>query len=418
MGSSPSVPLQSKYRWPVVGLLWIAFLINYLDRQVVFSIFPVLARDLHFSNTQLGLTGTVFTWVYCVSMPLAGRLADLMPRARLVVVSIMLWSVATLATGLSGSVTTFLLTRAATGITEALFMPAALGLIASLHSGSTRSRALAIFATGQFAGIALGGWYGGWAADHTGWRAGFYSLALAGLLYSSVLWFLLQGAAESQDRVRPPSHRPLDILRSRCWLALATAFSAFCAMLWIMLVWLASFIHDRFGVSLTESGLTATAFLQIGSAAGTLTGGFLGDAGARRFAGGRFLAGAVGLLAAAPFGWVVFSAKTLFTAELCSAGLGLFGGLFIANLYAGAYDVISERNWGVAAGTLNLVGGFAGGSGVLLTGVMKESLGIAFAMRCAAVAAVASSIVMAYVVAKRYRLERSNAAGACPINGT
>src|SRR5947209_17214659 len=81
----PSMPSGAKRAWSVVGLLWIAFLINYLDRQVVFSMLPVLTRELGFSNTQLGLTGTVFTWVYCLAMPFAGRLADLVRRDRLVI---------------------------------------------------------------------------------------------------------------------------------------------------------------------------------------------------------------------------------------------------------------------------------------------------------------------------------------------
>jgi len=399
-----------KHAWSVVGLLWVAFLINYLDRQVVFSIFPVLGRELHFSNTQLGLTGTVFTWVYCLSMPAAGRLADLVRRDRLVIASIVLWSLATLGTAMSGSVLTFLASRAAKGVTEALFMPAALGLIASLHRGSTRSLALATFATGQFAGIALGGWYGGWAADHTGWRVGFESLSLLGLSYAAVLWIAFRPDGNTHDREAAPAARPLDILKSRSWVALAAAFFTFCMMLWILLAWLAAFIHERFGLSLTRSGFLATVFLQAGSAAGTLAGGLLGDRAARAIPGGRLWVAAMGLFAAAPFGWAVLGANSLQAAEVCSAAFGLCGGLFMANLYAGAYDVISERNYGLAAGALNLIGGFAGGVGMLLTGMLKASLGVAFAMRFAAVAAAAASVVMGAVVVRRYESDRAGIA--------
>ncbi|MEO7142165.1 MAG: MFS transporter, partial [Bryobacteraceae bacterium] len=86
--------------WLVVALLWVAFLINYVDRQSVFSIYPVLKRDLHLSDPQLGLAGTVFIWTYSLCMPFTGRLADLFRRDRIIIASIVLWSLATLGTGL------------------------------------------------------------------------------------------------------------------------------------------------------------------------------------------------------------------------------------------------------------------------------------------------------------------------------
>src|SRR5438105_3224572 len=88
-------------RWTVVGLLWIAFVVNYVDRQAVFSIYPVLRSQLGFSDAQLGLTGSMFIWVYSLCMPLAGRMADIFRRDRLILASIILWSFATLGTGLS-----------------------------------------------------------------------------------------------------------------------------------------------------------------------------------------------------------------------------------------------------------------------------------------------------------------------------
>ncbi len=404
------MPASVRHGWFVVGLLWIAFLINYADRQVVFSIFPVLRRELYFSNAQLALTGTVFTWVYSVSMPVMGRIADLVRRDRIVILSVVLWSLATLGTSLSGSVAAFVGTRALMGISEALFMPAALAIIATLHTGGTRSRALSIFATGQFAGIAAGGWYGGWAADHTGWRTGLYSLSALGLLYALVLLIALRARKPQTPQTHPRQVRPSDVLRSRTWLALALAFFTFCAMLWVLLAWLASFVHERYGLSLTQSGLRATVFLQAGSAVGTIAGGFLGDRAARRIPGGRFWVGACGLLGSTPFAWAAFTANSLGVVETCAAGFGLLGGLFMANLYAGAYDVVSERNYGFAAGALNLVGGFAGGAAVLLTGVLKQPVGISFAIRGAAIAAAASALVLAAVAAKRYPADRAIAA--------
>lgn len=398
----------ARLAWFTVGLLWLAYLINYLDRQVVFSIFPVLARELHFSDAQLGLIGTVFIWVYSLCMPFTGRLADVVRRDRLVVVSLVLWSLATLGTGLSRSVGALLFWRAMMGITESLFMPAALGLVAVWHSAPTRSRALATFATGQFAGIAAGGWFGGWMADHTGWRAGFFWLAAAGIVYAGALLPALPAVPVPNESQKGPS-APFAVLRSRSYLALCAAFFNFCVILWILFAWLASFIYERYHLSLTESGFRATLFLQSGTAAGVLLGGVLGDRIAKRFPGGRFYVGGFGLMACAPFAYAMLAVDSLSLLEAFSAAFGFWGGLFIANLFAGAYDVAAERNYGFAAGALNTIGGLAGGAAMWLTGIFKASLGMAGLIRWAAVASAVAAAVMVAVVAARFRSEHAAA---------
>ncbi|MBV9223879.1 MAG: MFS transporter, partial [Acidobacteriaceae bacterium] len=122
--------MHSESNWSVVAVLWGAFVLNYIDRQIVFSLFPVLTRDLHFSAVQLGSIGTVFTWSYSLSMPVAGRIADIVRRDRLIAASLVLWSIATCGTGTAASVPMFLFWRAVMGVTESLFMPAALSVIA------------------------------------------------------------------------------------------------------------------------------------------------------------------------------------------------------------------------------------------------------------------------------------------------
>src|ERR1700752_2115536 len=82
----------SRLAWVVVGYLWVAYFLNYLDRQLVFSMFPALKRELHFTDAQLGLVGTVFLWVYGICIGISGRVADIVSRERIIVVSLVLWS--------------------------------------------------------------------------------------------------------------------------------------------------------------------------------------------------------------------------------------------------------------------------------------------------------------------------------------
>ena len=130
--------ISTKHAWLLVGFMWVAYFLNYSDRQVVFSIFPILKSQLGFSDTQLGLTGSVFLWVYALCSPIAGQIGDRYSKKTLVVLSLFLWSGVTTLTGLSNSAFTLLSCRALIGITEALFMPAAVALTANAHSPATR----------------------------------------------------------------------------------------------------------------------------------------------------------------------------------------------------------------------------------------------------------------------------------------
>src|SRR5207247_3886185 len=136
---------------------------------MVFSIFPVLREEFHFSNLQLGLVGSIFIWVYSLCMGFSGRVADLTRRDRVVVVSLVLWCLTMLGTAFSKSGNAFLFWRCMIGVTESLYVPAALGLIATLHPGETRSRALTIHGTASLSGMVAGGWYGEWMAGHSRW---------------------------------------------------------------------------------------------------------------------------------------------------------------------------------------------------------------------------------------------------------
>src|SRR6266540_3628942 len=131
-------PANPRYAWTIVGFLWLALLLNYMDRQLVFSMFPVLKSEIGFSGAQLGLIGSVFIWTYCLCQGPAGWLADVLPKGRMIIASLTLWSAATLGTGLSHSIFGILCWRAVMGITESLYMPAALALIAGMHPVATR----------------------------------------------------------------------------------------------------------------------------------------------------------------------------------------------------------------------------------------------------------------------------------------
>jgi MFS family permease len=378
----------------VVAWLWVALGINYVDRQMVYSIFPVLKRDLLFTDAQLGLIGSLFSWVYTLAMPFAGRLADRFRRDRLIVFSILLWSLATLACGLATSLALFLAARIVLGLTQALYYPAAVGLLAAAHGDATRSRALGIHQSAQLAGIVIGGWYGGWMADQVSWRMGFAAAALAGLGYALVLYRALPASAP------PVSTEPgsladfAHLFRSRCYTALAAAFFSFCAMLWIFYAWLPNYLYERFHLSMTESGFNATIFVQASCGLGVVAGGALADRLAKRTPAARFYVAAAGILLSAPFGYLTFAAPTLNLARLYSIGYGLFSGFMVANVFAASYDVIARRHFGLGAGVLNMIGGIAASIMIYVAGALKATIGFAGLLQWIAVACVLSAVTL------------------------
>jgi MFS family permease len=390
---------------PLVAFLWIAFALNYVDRQMVYSMFPALKADLGFAGAKLGLIGSVFMWVYTLSMPVAGRMADLFRKDVMLVSSLVLWSAATLGCGLAGSENSFLFWRGVMGITESLYYPTAMVAIANYYPEVARSRALGIHQSAQFVGVMAGGWYGGWAADHTGWRSAFTVAAVVGILYSVVLWWGVKGVGMADKKEERRAGSVGALLASRCYLAICLGFAAYVAILWIFLAWYPTFLQERFGLSMTDSGWNATVFVQLSQVAGILGGGWLTDRLRTRWRPARLYMAALGVFGSAPFAYWTFSASSLNEARVYSACFGLFGGLLATNAFAAAYDVIRKENRGLGGALVNMTGGISSGVMIYMAGIWKETVGFAGMVVWMMVVSLVCGAVLAGVAAARYKQE-------------
>ncbi|MDQ6706497.1 MAG: MFS transporter, partial [Acidobacteriota bacterium] len=96
-------PRGPRYKWFVVGLLWFVCLFNYADRQAIFSVFPLLKKELGLSDVQLGYIASSFMWMYAISAPLAGWMGDRFRRKTVILAGLIFWSCITIATALSTS---------------------------------------------------------------------------------------------------------------------------------------------------------------------------------------------------------------------------------------------------------------------------------------------------------------------------
>ena len=373
------------YPWRLVALLWVAGLLNYLDRQVIFSLFPLIRAELNLSDAELGWTSSSFLWVYACASPFSGYLADRFGRTRLLTTSIALWSAITFLTGQVRNLTELLVARAFMGASEALYLPAALALIAGHHPESTRSRATGLHYSGIYMGIVLGGVGGGWVGTHYGWRFAFVLLGVAGLLYSLLLpRFLREPAATGPGRLAGSLGGSIvTLLRIPAMGTMLVVFVATSAANWLVYTWMPLYLFDRFNLSLIEAGFLATFWLQVGSVAGIVFGGFAADRWSTRDERGRAWLQALGLLAAAPF---LFLAGHTSSTHIVAVGLLVFGvgrGIFDANAMPVLCAFVPEHLRSTGFGLLNFVGVLAGGVMATLAGYLKASVGLSLLVQAA-----------------------------------
>ncbi len=380
----PPSPQSSSYRWYVVGMLWWISFFNYADRQAIFSVFPLLEQEMDLTRTELGLLGSSFAWVYGLSAPLAGLVVDRVSRRNAILVGLYVWSVVCMATALARRFTHLLFFRAAEGLGETCYYPAATALISDYHGRATRSRALGLHQTSVYAGTIGGGFFAGLIGQHYGWRWSFIVFGGLGILLGLVLARFLheppRGAADRADD--PSSAGTRSNLPAIGALMLAFLCANFVAL--VLLAWMPGYLTEEFKFSLSMAGLVATLFPHTASVAGAALGGWLADRFRARWRPGRILVQLLGVLGGAPF--VVLCGQTA-SVELLILALacwGLFKGFYDANIFASVFDVVRPEARGRTAGVMNLVGWLGGGAAPLVIGILADRHGLGWAISCAA----------------------------------
>ncbi|HZT28701.1 MAG TPA: MFS transporter [Bryobacteraceae bacterium] len=396
-----------RYKWYVVGMLWWIAFFNYADRQAVFSVFPLLERQMHLSTVELGLLGSSFAWVYGLCAPFAGGIVDRVRRKTAILGGLQAWSLICMATALSRNFRQLLWFRAAEGLGETFYFPASMSLVSDYHDKRTRSRALGTHQTSVYIGTIAGGFFAGLIGQVYGWRWSFVVFGglgvLLGLVLSRVLVEPRRGAAEE---ARPAAEMPVREVLRLIWstptaVILMAAFLCANFVAVVLLSWMPTFLYQRFHLSLAMAGLTATIYVQLASMVGSPLGGWLADILRRRMPGGRMAVQAAGVLCGAPF--VVLCGATQSEGWLVVAltAWGLFKGLYDGNIFASMFDVIRPEARGTAAGFMNMVGWLGGGgTAPLVIGYIagRQSLGLAISM-AAVVYLAAGALLIAGILA-------------------
>jgi MFS family permease len=372
----------SFYSWIIVAMLWIVAFLNYLDRILITSMRDPIVTDFNLTDAQFGLLTSVFLWSYGFLSPFGGYFAERYSRKKVIVFSVMVWSVVTLWTGFTTSFHEMLAARFLMGVSEACYIPAALALITDYHKGKTRSLATGLHMSGLYAGLALGG-LGGYIAELWGWRSGFHVFGIVGIVYSLILLYVLRDhkpnpvvVTEGEEEVMPKISLTgaLKVLFSETSFFILLFYFAILGIVnWLVYGWLPTFLKDHFNLNLGEAGISATGYIQIGSFVGVIVGGILADRWTRKNNRGRLYMLIIGFTLGAPFLFLMASTNVFTIAIIAMLVFGLARGFNDANLMPILRQVADGRYIATGYGFLNFLSTIIGGLMVYVGGALKDA---------------------------------------------
>jgi MFS family permease len=366
-----SISNYKHYPWVVVGLLWIVALLNYLDRQMLSTMKNQMMLDINELSTaeNFGRLMAVFLWIYALMSPIAGLIADRISKKALIVSSLFVWSLITMLMGYAETFDQLYVLRAFMGLSEALYIPAGLSLIADYHQDQTRSLATGIHMTGLYFGQALGG-FGATISDMFSWQFTFQTFGVIGVVYSFVLIMFLHDYQTDKTtiEVNKASSFNLSSLKNSLGTLLGTIsfwvilfyFTAPSFPGWAIKNWIPTLFSQNLNIEMTLAGPLSTISIAASSFIGVIAGGILSDRWVKKNLKGRIFTGALGLSLTIP---------ALLFLGFGNSLIGIIGGAVLFGIGFGMFDAnnmpilcqfVSSKYRAAGYGLMNMTGVIAG----------------------------------------------------------
>ena len=393
---------KSFYPWVVVALLWGVALLNYMDRQMLSTMRDAMQMDITElqEGKYFGYLMAIFLWIYGLMSPISGFIADRLNRKWLIVGSLFVWSSVTYLMGVATTFTQVFWLRALMGVSEALYLPAGLALIADYHEGRSRSLAVGLHMTGLYTGQAIGG-FGATVAAASSWHTTFHWFGIIGIAYAVVLMIFLRDIRRNPELLKSnPTDTPRQgnvfkaLVKNGAFWVILLYFAASSLPGWATKNWLPTLFASNLDMGMDKAGPLATITIAVSSFLGVLIGGTLSDRWVRRNLRGRVYTSAIGLGLTIPSLYLLGFGHTV--VALAGAGMifGIGFGMFDTNNMPILCQFVSARHRATAYGVMNMVGVFAGAAITNVLGSWSDNnnLGLGFAML---------SVVIALVVVAR-----------------
>lgn len=308
-------PGRARY---ALGVLFTINLFNYVDRQVISGVLPLVQQDLRLSDTALGWLASAFMILYLIgSIPL-GVLGDRVARHRLIAVGVGMWGAATFLSAFARSYGQLFTARALVGIGEASYGPTATAMVSDLFPRERRGFVNALFNAAIPLGGAIGVIAGGLVGSRYGWRTAFLLVGLPSVALTVLAWRLGDPPRGAQDRLagdempRPPGgffEGVVGLLRTPTFVMVCAVGMLVAFAIGAFNYWLPLYLHRVKQFSVPEASFWFGVLSAAGGFLGVVSGGFIGDLLARRTPAGHLLTIAGGFLLAAPAGIVMMLAQ-------------------------------------------------------------------------------------------------------------
>lgn len=381
------------YPWVVVGLLSVVALLNYLDRQILSVMQNAIKVDIIElqASEAFGALMAIFLYIYGAVSPFAGSIADRVNRKWLIVGSLIVWSGVTYGMGLATTYRELLWLRGIMGVSEALYIPAALAMIADYHQGKTRSLAIGIHMAGLYLGQALGG-FGAPIAEKISWHATFHWFGIIGIGYGVILALFLRDkrpdptaqASIENSSGKIPFFKGLSLLFSNIafWVILFY-FAAPSLPGWAIKNWIPTLFSDSLNIPMERAGPLSTIVIAVSSFAGAVfIGGPISDRWVQKNLKGRIYTSAIGLALTIPSLVLLGYGHTFVTVVGAAILFGIGFGMFDTNNMPILCQFVPPRLRATAYGFMNMVGVFAGAAITQVLGRFKDegNFGFGFAI--------------------------------------
>lgn len=347
--NEPEGEVSGAYANYVLGVLFLVYVFNFMDRQVLSIVLEQIKQEIQLSDTYMGfLAGFAFSLMYTFAgIPIA-RYADRASRRNVVTVGLLVWTSFTAMTAYVGSFAQLFITRIGVGIGEAAGSPPSHSMISDYFPSRRRATALSVYGMGVYIGIACAMIFGGYIAQNFGWRSVYLAVGLAGIPLALLVRFTVKELPRGySDRVagssapvaeQPPLGEALKTIlgiRSLMLIIAGTAVQSLAG--YGLMVWGAPFMIRVHGMSQTEVGLALGLTFGIAGCAGVLCGGWLSDTMGQRDAKWYMRLPAIQAVLGLPFLAGFLLAEDSTVALICFAPF-----YFIANMYIGPMFAMTQ----------------------------------------------------------------------------
>jgi len=369
------------YSWYALAVLTAVYVLNFLDRTLIYILFTPIKKELHFTDLQLALLGTTsFVIFYTLLGVPFGRLADRTKRKVIIGIGLAVWSLFSGLTGFASSFWTIFLCRVMVGVGEATLGPAALSLLSDYFPTRMRATVQSIYSSGIAIGGGLAFFLGGWIGQTHGWRWAFYLLGFPGLVLAMLVFALREeprGRTESPAALTGGNDWKL-LFRSKPLLFLYAGYAFFALSSNNLGIWGAAFFVRVHHLSLAVVGTAAGILSIVIGIPAMIFSGYHSDRFSRRFAGGRMAFTALAAAISVPLWLAVLFANNLTLVVIMNVFLYALALMWVGPATADVHDIAGPHLRGLAIGIFfSIVNIVAYGFGGPLIGRLSDVLGVA-----------------------------------------